>query len=418
MARALRDSKLDTREARLRLKIRGKPYWRLLEPGLHLGYRRLANRPGSWCLRKYAGHQQYVVDALDAIADDHGDADGVTVLSFAQAQRAVLDRKPKPDGPITVCGAIADYIEFLRHHRKTADDARGRADALILPALGDIIVADLTTERLRRWLNGLASTPRRLRSPKGKAPRHDAASDDPEVLRRRKVTANRVLVTLRAALNLAFREGKVPSDAAWRRVRPFRDVDQTRLRFLDSDECRRLVNAAQGDFRALVQAALLTGCRYGELAALTVGDFHADSGTLLIRTSKSGKPRRVWLADEAQKLFASWCAGRRGGDLILRCNGHRWNKSDQDEPMAEACKRAGIIPAVGFHTLRHTHASHLAMRGTPLAVIAEQLGHADQRMTQRYAHLSASFVGETLRKNALQLGVEPDTTVVPLAARP
>ena len=41
MARSLRDSRLETREARLRLKPRGKPYWRLIEPGLHLGYRRL-----------------------------------------------------------------------------------------------------------------------------------------------------------------------------------------------------------------------------------------------------------------------------------------------------------------------------------------------------------------------------------------
>jgi integrase len=45
--------------------------------------------------------------------------------------------------------------------------------------------------------------------------------------------------------------------------------------------------------------------------------------------------------------------------------------------MRDACKRANIVPAVGFHVLRHTHASILAMRAVPMAAIARQLGHAD-----------------------------------------
>jgi integrase len=417
MARTLRDSNLGSREARLRLKVRGKPYWRLIEPGLHVGYRRLASRPGSWCLRKYGGSQSYTVTSLGAVADDYGTADGTTVMTFAQAQRAVLDRKPKPDGPLTVRQAIESYLEFLEGHRKTADDARVRAEALILPQLGDVAVVDLTTERLRKWLNHLATTPRRLRAPKGKV-RHAAASDDPEELRKRRATANRVLVTLRAALNRAFKEGKTPSDAAWRRVEPFRGVDQSRLRFLDAAQCGRLVNASQSGFRRLVQAALLTACRFGELANLTVGDFDRDGGTLLVRMAKAGKPRRVWLTDEAQRLFTSWCAGRRSDDpLLLRDDGSPWGRDHQHKPMTEACTAARITPPVSFHILRHTAASHLAMAGVPLAVISEALGHSDQRMTARYSHLSKSYVGDAIRAGALKLGVEPDTKVTALGER-
>src|SRR5262249_26460365 len=116
MARALRDSKLDPREARLRLKVRSKPYYRLLEPGLHLGYRRLGgkNSSGSWCVRRYVGSQSYKVEALDAVADDYSDADGKAVLTFAQAQRAVLASKPKPAaGALTVEQAHARYLENL-----------------------------------------------------------------------------------------------------------------------------------------------------------------------------------------------------------------------------------------------------------------------------------------------------------------
>ena len=64
MPRSLKDSNLGTRDARLRLKPRGKPYWRLIEPGLHLGYRRLAGRPGTWCVRRYTGAQAYTVEAI------------------------------------------------------------------------------------------------------------------------------------------------------------------------------------------------------------------------------------------------------------------------------------------------------------------------------------------------------------------
>jgi integrase len=68
--------------------------------------------------------------------------------------------------------------------------------------------------------------------------------------------------------------------------------------------------------------------------------------------------------------------------------------------MQRACKRAGIVPAVSFHVLRHTHASILAMRAVPMAVIARQLGHADTRMTERhYAHLAPNYVAEMIRGN-------------------
>jgi integrase len=65
--------------------------------------------------------------------------------------------------------------------------------------------------------------------------------------------------------------------------------------------------------------------------------------------------------------------------------------------MREACAHAGITPAVGFHVLRHTHGSLLAMRAVPMAVIARQLGHADTRMTEKhYAHLAPNYVADTI----------------------
>ena len=55
--------------------------------------------------------------------------------------------------------------------------------------------------------------------------------------------------------------------------------------------------------------------------------------------------------------------------------------------MRETCAQAGIVPAVGFHVLRHTHASILAMRAVPMAVIARQLGHSTAVCMRTYGHV-------------------------------
>src|SRR5262249_11539472 len=114
MARNVRDSNLATRTARGRLKIATKPFFRLIEPGLHLGYRKLASGPGTWCVRHYSGGGKYTVENIRAadgalvVADDYSDADGIRVLSFVQAQdRAKADRRATDKlGPITVKQAV------------------------------------------------------------------------------------------------------------------------------------------------------------------------------------------------------------------------------------------------------------------------------------------------------------------------
>ncbi len=235
------------------------------------------------------------------------------------------------------------------------------------------------------------------------------AEDDAEGRRARRATANGVLTLLKAALNHAFRMGRVAEDAAWRRVRPFQKVSAARVRYLTDDEARRLANACPPDLRMLVTAALLTGARYGELASLRAHDFDDASGTVHIAQSKGGKARHIALTDEGRAFFRHAAMGRAAAAILLpRADGRRWNKSEQFRPMREACAAAGIVPAASFHILilRHTYASRLAMRGVPMAVIAAQLGHADLRITTRhYAHLAPSYVADTVRATFGTLGL-------------
>jgi integrase len=422
MARTLRDSKLETRAARERLTPRGRPYWKSLEEGLHVGYRRLRGKPGRWVLRHYVGSQTYQVETI-ATADDFSDADGIAVLSYKQAQAKARERMVArahraagKHGPLTVRDAVEAYLEFLDTHRKSGRDARHRAKAFILPQLGDLEVQALTPERLRKWHAALAQTPARLRSKKDGKQQYRKPDDSVDGIRRRQASANRVLTTLKAALNFAWREGRTPNDGAWRRVGPFKGVDTARVRYLTVAEGQRLTNASTGAFRRLLQGALVSGCRYGELGRLTVADFDAKAGTLAVRQSKSGRARYVVLSDEGSALFSRWCTGRAGSELLfVNDNGNAWGTSHQARPMREACERARIVPAISFHCTRHTYASHAVMNGAPLLVVARNLGHVDTRMVERvYGHLAPSYVADAIRRAAPKFGFEPDRKVAEL----
>lgn len=427
MARTLRDARIETREARGRLEPRGRPYWRLIESGLHLGYRRLKGRSGTWWSRHYVGNQAYNVESLGA-ADDNSDADGVAVLSFTQAQNKAREnmvnrahKEAGKSGPLTVADVCEDYLNFLATHRKSSKDARYRYEAFIKPSLGSSEVNALTSKQLRDWLNALTKEAPRARTAKGEAQQYRELGKDDEAMRRRKVSANRTFAILKAALNMAWQEKRklIPSDDEWRAVKPFKDVNAARTRYLKIGEAKRLINACDPAFRSLVNAALETGCRYQELARLKVHDFDEDNGTLAVRVTKTGKPRHVVLTDDGAALFYQLCAGRSGDDLILtKADGEPWGTGHQARPIAEACKRAKIKPAINFHGLRHTWASLAVMNGIPLLVVAKNLGHADTRMTEaHYGHLAPSYVADAIRAGAPQFGFKPDRNLATLAGR-
>ena len=425
MPRAVKDAKLDTRTARAKLAPSGKPYFHAIDHGLHLGYRKGA-RAGRWVARIYRGDQKYVVETIGT-ADDTAAADGVAVLDWSQALAKARERMVElaredaglEDAPAsyTVRDALDDYLAWLRTHRKSAADAGYRADALIAPELGNIELSKLTSKRIRDWLKAQAETGARLRSSKGKAPRHrEIDPDDPEAVRRRQASANRSFTILRAALNRAFQEGKVASDAAWRRVKPFRGVDAARVRYLQLAECARLVNACEPAFRRLVEAALLTGCRYGELCGLDVADFHADAGTIHVRTSKTGAGRHVVLTVEGEAFFAAITAGHPAkAPMLPRADGERWGKSHQRRPLIAACQVAKIDPPADFHSLRHSYASLAVQNGVPLMVVARNLGHADTRMVElHYGHLAASYIRDAIRAGVPSFGIKIESNVARL----
>jgi integrase len=236
--------------------------------------------------------------------------------------------------------------------------------------------------------------------------------------RARKDSANRVLTTLKAALNHALDRRRVTcTGEAWREAKPYRGTTKARVRFLSVEDQVRLVNVCPADFRRMVRAALYTGGRYGELARVTVQDFDPTGGTLFLigKGTGEGKPRRVVLTDEGQAFFQEITAGRPAAELIFQRDkverrkrhdvGSAWGHSDQARFMADACTAAGLDP-LGFHELRHSYASMLVNAGCPLPYVAAQLGHSDTRMVEKhYGHLAPNAMADSIRSLMPKLGL-------------
>lgn len=421
MPRTKQDAKLDARAARERLKTRREPHWRTLSEGLAVGYRK-GRKGGTWIARHYTGEHGRRFQSLGT-ADDIVDADGANVLSFTQAQEAarkwfgelaMQDGGELKTGSYTIRDAMDDYLkDYNRRGGKSPYTVETTIKAHINPTLGDAAISKLTRRRIEAWLEDVVSKPPRVRTKTGKKQAYRDQPEGREAIRRRRSTANRVLTVLKAALNLAHQHRRAASREAWSAVKPYREADAPKVQYLDDKETKRLVNVCPKDLRAIVTAALLSGARYGELSALTAGDYNADSGTLHIARSKSGKVRHIVLTDEGKEFFAQAATGKQRGDLLFtRANGLVWKHAEQFRPLKEACEKAKIKPAISFHILRHTYASRLAMKGVPMAVIAQQLGHSDTRMTERhYAHLAPSYVADTIRAAFTRLGIVEQTNV-------
>ena len=321
MARTVRDANLETRTARLRLPIRTEPYWRGLEKGFALGYRRRA-KGGTWLARRRQADGGYAEHRIGT-TDDLQDADGVAVLDYGQAQKAAREwwraearREEGHDtrqGPFTVADAMADYLKaYERRGGKAVYETQRAAETHILPALGTTTGRQAHGSQDCRLAPRVAEKRARVRTKPGRRQNYRKADTGPDAIRKRRATANRILTVLKAALNHAWKAGHVASDDAWRRVKPFKAVETARVRYLSEAECVRLVNACEPAFRNLVRGALLTGCRYSELAGMRAADFNADAGVVTVRESKAGKPATSSSPKKGSGYSLSLTAGKLG----------------------------------------------------------------------------------------------------------
>lgn len=426
MARQPRESKLETRDARLKLAARGEPYWRQIIPGTFLGYRK-GKRAAAWIARQRQG-DGYAEQRIGT-PDDLADADGDVVLSYGQAvTRAsnvqVEARSPLPqhygDG-LTLNQVFDTYLEQRQvipggrlNRVMPASTALVSAQFWNRHARKDIgteLVTALDAKALRKWHGKLAAIPPTVR---GKVQGFDKS--DAGQVRSRQATANRILTVAKAALSWARKHDALPRDMPdwWRNVSPFGLGEDPVPRMLDHDEITRLLNAAPADLRTLLQGALMTGCRYSELRTMRVRDFDLAQGSVTIRQSKTYKVLQQPLTAEGVRLFDSLTVGRKKDQFVFtRADGTPWAQKDAIRPMRTAVLAAGLEDA-SFKVTRATYGKLLLQATKDIELVAKALGHSDSRVTRN--HYAALLPSEVKAGIALlpSLGFDMDRKVTKL----
>jgi len=176
-----------------------------------------------------------------------------------------------------------------------------------------------------------------------------------------------------------------------------------RLRFLTEEEIPKLLDVCPEYLGNIVECALNTGMRRGEILGLKWDQIR--NGFIYLDKTKTNESRQIPVNDSLESLFKD-IRKKHGfkskhvflydGQIIEAKTGkvRNPNKDGKAKPVTEmkrsfnsALERAGIVD-FRFHDLRHTFASQLLLKGGTLKDIQELLGHKTMTMTLRYAHLT------------------------------
>jgi integrase len=205
---------------------------------------------------------------------------------------------------------------------------------------------------------------------------------------------NRTFNALKAAVNWGYKH-KTFDVNPLARLEPLQERDsQPRVRYLSPDERERLMTAldererkSADHLKPMVIISLNTGARRGALFALRWSDVDMEKKMLALRgeEGKSGRTYYVPLNSAAYNAFGEWRQCSTGELVFPSQNGERMHNCKSS--FKNLLKKAKI-ENFRWHDMRHDFASQLVMKGIDLNTVRELMGHADLKMTLRYAHLA------------------------------
>lgn len=386
---------LETVKQRTALKPRREPYWHPLSTGRHVGYRRTADG-GSWIARCYdSGTRKRLYCALPEVSRLPA------AEQFSEATRKArdwfehLDKGGTPE-TVTVREACQRYVTRLREDKGdgTADDAEARFRRYVdEDEIALVEVHKLAKRHLDDWRKRLRESPKRVqKGAKQVEPKSRSAG-----------TINRDLVALRAALNLAKRDGFVTTDTAWAEaLKPAKNADRRRNLYLDRDQRREVIAALPDDAANFVRGLCALPLRPGALASLRVSDFDKRAGTVTIPTDKAGAGRSILLPDATANLLAEVARDKLpGAHLFSRADGSGWNKDAWKGPIKSAAKAAGLPGDTVAYTFRHSVITDLVSGGLDLFTVAALSGTSVAMIEKHYGQLQQDRARDALSGLAL-----------------
>jgi integrase len=212
-------------------------------------------------------------------------------------------------------------------------------------------------------------------------------------------TINTELNTIKAMLNRAVVLGyllKNPCKEVKKLKHPRKQV-----RFFTKEEIHKLLEAGNGRMGPIIETFLYTGLRRDELAHLTWADVDLQRRIVAIQAKDGWHPkdyefRHIPMAPRLYELLKSLPRSDSGWIFSTREGGpHSGHILSRD--FRKLLKLCGIKGA-SLHTLRHTFASHLAMKGTDIYTVQKLLGHSSIKTTEIYAHLAPDFLKAAVEK--------------------
>ncbi len=375
---------LKTIAGRAALTPKREPYWAELQVGGHLGYRAGAD---TWLAKHRDPATGKRLGKALGKAKHQGTAAYDEMAALARAWFATIGQGVVTDW--TVADACDHYLAGLlaKHRNNTHKDTKTRINAKIAGnIIAKIKLADLRQHHVQDWLNSLLKAD---------------TDDDNDVLRRSQDSANRDLATLKSILNTAYTAQAVISNRAWATVTKFKGVGRPRPNaYLSSAQRKTLLDACPDDLQLLVKAALLTGFRPGELAALKVGDLSKATGTIRVEDSKTGF-REVAISREAMAFFVEQAKDKLpAAYLLTRADGAMWCNDKWNDLFPDARQAAGLPEGVVLYSCRHTRLSDLVMAGIDLLTIAKLAGTSIEMIEKNYGHLRKQHLHDQLDRVA------------------
>ncbi len=208
-----------------------------------------------------------------------------------------------------------------------------------------------------------------------------------------KCSVNRELTLLKSMFAKAVEWEKVSINPCVR-IKKFKEPK--RSRFLTKEEIALLIGFCKvPNLLDAVLIALHTGMRRNELRYMHWVDLNFDRSEIRLPVTKNGEERYIPMNAVTKNVLLRRRIKKENSFWVFP--GKSEKKPYDFRSAFETAREKAKLDDVRFHDLRHTFASHLAMKGVQLLTIAQLLGHKDIKMTQRYSHLTSQHKADAVQ---------------------
>lgn len=205
---------------------------------------------------------------------------------------------------------------------------------------------------------------------------------------------------LKAAFNFALENNLISTNPFLKIKLPKEQTDAPK--FITVDELNTILTSVQPkELCEPIQFGFYTGCRLSEIVNLKWKDVDVQRELLNIGGSsmktKSRKHRTIPIHNTLMKsIFCDHCAPEHF--VFRKKDGANYTGDYISKRFKKAVRNAGLREEIHFHTLRHSFASNLAMKGVSILVIQKLLGHSSITTSEIYSHLNVEALSEAIQK--------------------